>query len=127
MSSPDPVQSPAAANDILHRVSVHLDGLAARVHHLEEVLAAQLNGGRAPGMAAITEFQALDFLRQSLEDCALLTLLLGRSCEPVTIKPQELESILGKLRLETTQNLITQSVPPQMTPVHEDPGDVDFF
>ena len=107
--------------EVLRRLSEHLDGLAAEVLQIEQAIGEDLGDGVSRAAATITRLQRLDFLRQSLEDSALLVLLLSRA-ERVP------EAMQGKLRLDTTRALLAcdqRRVPPSF-PLRSS-GDVDLF
>ena len=58
----------------LGNLSQHLDALSGKIFTIEEVLGTDLFSNSSDQTTVpITTLQSLDFVRQSLEDCALLT------------------------------------------------------
>lgn len=92
---------------VLDRLSGQLDVLAARVHETEEAVGKALQAGGTEASVLVARLQTLDYLRQSLEDCALLALLLAKikHAEETDIN---VEQITKKLRLESTRDLLSQ-------------------
>lgn len=84
---------------------MYLDKLAGQVFDLEETIGCTIASEKASDPQTITNLQALDFLRQSLEDLALLTLLLGNS-KKKTLGLNELRQVGEKLKLKSTRSLL---------------------
>ena len=108
---------------VLQRVSSHLDGLAGEVHALEYVIGEELGSGTTHPSSGITRLQRLDFLRQALEDLAILTLAMaGQS------KGRMHHATASKLRLDTTKQLLCAASDGLKQPVQKPSnGDVDLF
>lgn len=109
---------------LLARVSVQIDGLATEVHRIEHAIGDELALTAAQGSQTITRLQRLDFLRQSLEDLALLFLFLSKDHDGV------LECDLAdKMRLDVTKALIKERRPFGAGLLPDDwvMGDVDLF
>ena len=92
-------------SDILGRLSDHLDMLAGQVLATEEAVGSALREDHARLENAMGRLQSLDYLRQSLEDCAILTLSLAaqQNGENGLVSIDQLDP---KLRLETTKDLL---------------------
>lgn len=91
---------------ILRRLSPYLDKLAGQVFTLEEAVGCKLEVSCSPDNQAITSLQALDFLRQSLEDLAVATLLLGNREYRDGVSQIEIEAIEHKLKLGATKSML---------------------
>ena len=107
--------------DLLGRVAGHLDHLADEAYLLEQAVCDAWDSKDSKDPAAIQQLQKLDFLRQSLEDCALLTQLLSR----LDMKAPELDPLIQKLRLESTRALFATPAAPVPPAAHS--GEVDLF
>lgn len=127
MVSHDSIEAEGAQDQILARLARHLDGLAARVHALEHTLGTEIADLSSSSEATITQLQTLDFLRQSLEDCAMLSLLLNKHGNPSAFNSIDRSILTSKLRLETTKDLVLGSAFAKVYPVQPDGGDVDLF
>ncbi|MFK7835806.1 MAG: hypothetical protein AB8B60_06270 [Sulfitobacter sp.] len=101
----------------------HFDLLADETHQIEHAIAEELAGDRTTIPRNITRLQRLDFLRQSLEDMALLTLILSKHTQGEL--PNDMAQ---KLRLEATRTVFRSAITPT-APVQADEaaGDVDLF
>lgn len=109
--------------DLLRRLSSHLDSLAAEVHAVEVTIGDEMGVGSALEAGSIKRLQRLDYLRQSLEDLALLNhFMADQSSGEVA------ESVGSRLRLATTKTLLKPE-PPQLQPVltNSADGNVDLF
>lgn len=104
--------------DILSRASEHLDSLAEEVLAVEHALGEEL--GQMPQKPGnIGRLQRLDYLRQSLEDAAMLMHILSKEGQSGVA-----DDVQGKLRLETTRALLRSGV---STAPAAAAGQVDFF
>ena len=109
--------------ELIRSVSAHLDGLAAEVHAIEHAIGDTPSQDFLAEGTYIQRLQRLDFVRQSLEDLALLNLFISEHCSG------ELNEAKGKrLNLAATQALLTRHrvEPPPVTAEHCI-GDVDLF
>jgi hypothetical protein len=109
---------------LLQRLSSHLDVLAAQVYDVEEAVGETISLGLLKNNGAINQLQNLDFLRQSLEDLALLTHLLQNENTLTPLGVSETISIQQKLKLNVTQNLLGDQPTTSST---REFGDVDLF
>lgn len=91
-----------AIPDLLARLARRLDAMAEDVHEIEQLIAEAPMGDTVPDAAGITKLQRLDFVRQALEDMALLSLFAARHCEGVLPG-----TFARKLRLDATRALFT--------------------
>lgn len=87
----------------LQRLSTHLDVLADQVCSLEEILCEAFSERKSQPRIDLTKLQSLDFVRQSLEDCAILTLLMSNHTDANPITTQQLSR---RLKLESTRSII---------------------
>ena len=108
---------------LMRRISDRLDALAGDVHAIEHIIGEELGTGRAQPSTGITRLQRLDFIRQSLEDLALLSHLLSRDSTG-TVR----SGIAEKLRLDATKTMLDPS-PLAVAEPFSSPtiGDVDLF
>lgn len=112
-----------AVSDLMRQLSAHLDCLAAEVHEIEYAIGKEPENDSSFDNDQIKRLQRLDFLRQSLEDLALLNHFLA---DHVTGEiPHSLEN---RLRLEATRALFK----PDQTKLDialasRTLGDVDLF
>lgn len=105
---------------VVGRLSAHLETLANDVHEIEVMVSKELGDGSAPGRDGIKRLQKLDYLRQSLEDAALLAYFTSRHCEG------SMPTATGsKLRLETARSLLVQDT--VLRSEAQQTGDVEFF
>ena len=111
---------------VLKQISAHLDTLAANVFSIEEAVAETVSNARTTTRGSISDLQKLDFLRQSLEDTALLLHLLSHQQHMSGTALGEVCCIASKLKLNTTQALLSFSSE-QATQKAEVSGDLDLF
>ncbi|MCV3272055.1 hypothetical protein [Roseobacter sinensis] len=83
------------------RLSSYLDKLAGQIFDLEEAISHAVDTSSSAEPQTITSLQSLDFLRQSLEDLAIMTLLIGQE-NKVSLTAPEIEKISQKLKLKVT-------------------------
>lgn len=109
---------------LLAGMSVQMDSLATEVHRIEHAIGDELAMASTPRTQTITRLQRLDFLRQSLEDLALLLHFLSKDHNGVL----EL-NLSEKLRLDVTKALFKDGCPmdPALLPDEKIRGDVDLF
>lgn len=112
-----------SAQDVLRRLSMHLDGLAADVHAIEHAIGEESGRNPVAHNSYIKRLQRLDFLRQSLEDLALLNLFLADHVSGT------LSSSLGQsLRLASTKALLNPDArEPETSISNACIGDLDLF
>lgn len=109
--------------DLMRRMSDQLDVLASDVHAIEHVIGEELGAGLTKPSAGITRLQRLDFIRQSLEDLALLSHLLSQDCTGAVSL-----DIASRLRLDATKHLLNASAQQHVRPLNRAAiGDVDLF
>jgi len=123
----EPCSEGETLGKILARVSGHLDALAAQVFTIEQAVGATvLRSGNTSG-ATITEIQGLDFLRQSLEDMALLMHLLNKREKALNSGDSDLQRIAQRLKLNSTQKLLRSDVCKKRQIETETSGELDLF
>ncbi|MBW4708224.1 hypothetical protein KX928_10555 [Roseobacter sp. YSTF-M11] len=111
---------------IVGRLSCYLDKLAGQVFDIEETIGQALTHSTESSKNTITDLQALDFLRQSLEDLALMTLLLSdRNGKELNAKC--LHGVSDKLKLKTTRSLLEGKEPGFFGAEEDTLGDLDLF
>jgi hypothetical protein len=117
---------PLELSELLSRLSQHLDTLSGEVHAVEHGLGAELGRDVHRPTRTITQLQSLDYLRQSLEDLALLAHVLGSEQSRAGPRPPDLSAAARRLRLQSTRALLQpdQAVP---APFAERQGEVDLF
>lgn len=113
-------------NAILERLSAYLDKMAGQIFDLEETIGQAVDGKSSSEPQTITNLQALDFLRQSLEDLALMTLLLGQS-ETAHQTSSDLQNLCNKLKLKATQSLLMGEQHAHFGEKQDVIGDLDLF
>lgn len=91
---------------VLDRLSEHLDMLAGQIHTTEEAVGDALSGDTSDFSNSVSKLQSLDYLRQSLEDCAMLTLILANSHAKKFYPDVDAQQLCTKLKLETTKELV---------------------
>ena len=115
-----------SVSDLNIRLSSYLDKLAGQVFDLEQNIGSAVLASHETAPETITNIQLLDFLRQSLEDLAMLTLLLGRSdqLEKVSV---ELNSISEGLKLDATKSVLRGTPVVEFGSKLHDRDEVDLF
>jgi hypothetical protein len=107
----------------LARLSSHLDVLAGQLFHVEEALGQVLSSPKRNEGVSVTEFQSLDFARQSLEDCALMLHILSQD-PSAEAEFRNTLTAKEKLKLEATRRLLT----PQSGNANSiSSGEIDLF
>lgn len=111
-------------SDLLGRISVQMDGLASEVHRIEHAVGDELALSGPREAETITRLQRLDFLRQSMEDLALLFHFLSRDHDGV-----HAPDLASKLHLDVTKALVDDNwhVDTTFMPNEKTIGDVDLF
>jgi hypothetical protein len=109
-------------NEVLANLASHLDAIAGQIFEIEEAVGLLLVQRVNMESSTIARLQKLDFVRQSLEDIAILSHLLKREDFFIQI---EIESIVPKLKLEETVRVLRGSN--QFVTITHDQGDIDFF
>lgn len=115
--------------EVMGRMSDHLDSLACKVFEIEDVLGRTLDG-KKPAIedgSAITRLQSLDFLRQSLEDLALMICLVSKNTEYLHDHKLPVERICAGLKLDTTRFVVVGKDIPDMEKTSQDTGEFDLF
>lgn len=111
---------------VLARLSKHLDHLSGQVFDTEEQLGELLVSVSPQKPVAMDKIQSLDFIRQSLEDCALLLHCLSDQKNDHLEPKQLLENAHQRMKLNTTQKIVV----PANDDVERDaktPGSIDLF
>jgi len=113
---------------ILHRMSSHLDDLAARVYHVEHAIGDEFSTSGPQAADTIHRLQTLDLLRQSLEDLSLMVLYVSQDDGVSGQNIQKIGQLVERLSLDATKALLT----PQYCPVNRgtlpyEDGEVDLF
>lgn len=119
-SAPEAVKQ----STVLHRLSVHLDFLAARIFEVEEELGNILSSKTDSKEVSITKLQSLDFTRQSLEDCAVLLHMLEKNftADEAWVSENVLSS--KELKLNSTKSIVRATPSPSKPDAS---GHVDMF
>ncbi|WP_299827757.1 hypothetical protein [uncultured Roseobacter sp.] len=120
------VNSEERISEVIQRVSAYLDRLAGQVFEVESTIGRAVEEQKASDSHTIKNLQALDFLRQSLEDLALMTLLLSRQERP-HLGPVELQKVRAGLKLKATQSLLHGEDHPHFGDTNEADSDLDLF
>ena len=112
---------------VFDNLSAHLDRLAEQVCDIEEALGLSLPENSSACSISITKFQSLDFIRQSLEDCALLVHYLSLHRKGDGVSDQDATAISSKLKLDATKNILqpNQAREPEQNAISG--GDLDLF
>jgi hypothetical protein len=95
---------------VLRQISSHLDGLSIQVQGIESTFGAQLNPGAPPQSGLITQLQSLDYLRQSLQDLAVLLTHLSEVEGMNTVPFGQISKINGILKLSDTKAILMPQV-----------------
>lgn len=114
------------AHDVLKRLALYLDALAGHVFDIEETVGNTFTNKDIHDELTIKNLQVLDFLRQSMEDLALMAVFFG---DP-KIRPLNDESIQivsNKLKLKSTRALLSQSDTGAISTLNKSDGDIDLF
>lgn len=111
---------------IQQRLSQYLDRLSAQVFDVEQTIGHALGTAPSPDAQTITNLQALDFVRQSLEDLALMLLLLSQSGKSV-LDAGELCQLSEKLKLEATRAILDGSTGDQVDKHASVSDNLDLF
>ena len=114
---------------VLSRLSAHLDRLSCQIYDVEEALGKiwAEPGAGAGASASVTRLQSLDYVRQSLEDCALLVHYLGKTSHVNELSNECAGDLRGRLKLNTTQNLVIPFNSPKSSGQNADTGGVELF
>jgi len=109
--------------EVMRRVSAHLDGLATEVNEIEHAIGDEIEQRSAIENTYIQRLQRLDYLRQSLEDLALLN-----RCIAENVSGSLDTKLSSRLSLATTKKLLDrQSSGTDAKLVSDHLGEVDFF
>lgn len=127
MFSPPPQAGDRPLTAVLQLMSHHLDALAGEVHQVEHAVGDGL-GDMPQGSGTIKQLQSLDFLRQSLEDLALLTLCITRAGTFGALSDAQADRIAQKLKLAATRALMeATNATAEPAAVDRTSGDLDLF
>ncbi|GFE51778.1 hypothetical protein So717_35310 [Roseobacter cerasinus] len=108
------------------RLSQYLDKLSAQIFDVEETIGQSIGLLQSPDAQTITNLQALDFVRQSLEDLALMLLLLSQS-EKSVLNASDLCKLSEKLKLEATRAILDGDSKNYSDQTSNTPEDLDLF
>lgn len=111
---------------VIERLSTYLDRLAGQVFELENTVSRTVRERKASDPSTITNLQGLDFLRQSLEDLALMTHFLSKQ-EKLRFTAAELQDFSAKLKLKATQSLLHGEENNHFGEGQGSTGDLDLF
>lgn len=111
---------------VIERLSTYLDRLAGQVFELENTVSRTVGEQKASDPSTITNLQSLDFLRQSLEDLALMTHLLSKHGK-LRLSVAELQDVSAKLKLKATQSLLQGEESRHFGERLDSTGDLDLF
>lgn len=115
--------------EMMGRMSDHLDSLACKVFEIEDALGRTLDGQK-PNIedgSAITRLQSLDFLRQSLEDLALMTCLVSKNSKYLHDHKLPVERICAGLKLDTTRFVVIGKDTADKEKTSQNTGEFDLF
>ncbi len=119
----DPAAGHIPRAELLKRLSDHLNALAGDVQQIEHAVSGSLDGPHTQDPNTVMRLQRLDFLRQSLEDLAFLSLDLSR-----TQGDQINVSVAMNLKLDATRGLLDRGCGKvQRVEGTNSAGDVDLF
>jgi hypothetical protein len=118
-----------ALDVMMNRMADHLDSLAAKVFELEETLGKAMDEQDGPYQdgSTITKLQSLDFLRQSLEDLALLTCFLSKNAANTEMPQYHASTLTNGLKLDVTKKLVQPSAISSGNRSPEGTGELDLF
>lgn len=109
---------------ILMRLSRHLARLAQRVQTLENAISEGDAGSMEVSAQSITHLQALDYLRQSLEDMEKVVRIIASSQRVQPLNGRFLDGAARTLKLASSRSIF---VGDDTVFTDQDPGDVDLF
>lgn len=108
------------------RLSAYLDKLAAQVFNLEETIGKAVENSTSTAPETITNLQTLDFLRQSLEDLAMMTLLIAKSGN-TSLGASEIDKVSQRLKLNATKAILTGESHSDFGKKMHEASDLDLF
>ncbi|MDW3221888.1 MAG: hypothetical protein R8G34_03215 [Paracoccaceae bacterium] len=114
------------AEDILLRVASYMDSLAGHVFDIEETLGDTVSTQLAGDHVAIQNLQVLDFLRQSLEDLAMMALIL-RDPKTRPFTDETIKKAGNRLKLKATRNLLDGTTAGESKVNLDNLGELDLF
>ncbi|MFK7882318.1 hypothetical protein [Roseobacter sp.] len=114
------------AQEILKRTALYLDKLAGHVFDIEETVGNSIAAKEASDEETIKNLQVLDFLRQSMEDLALMAIILS---DPKTrpLDEETVKAASSKLRLKSTRLVLCDIQSERVDTLQENTGDIDLF
>lgn len=101
---------------VLARLSAHLDKMAGQVHDIEAELGNILLADRSERHISISKIQLLHFIRQSIEDCALLTHYLSTSRDFSEQRAEAVAEMRAKLKLPVRKTCFSHATQIGTTP-----------
>jgi len=113
-------------SDLMHRLAQHISEMSNSVFEVEEMLGLDVTHSNRGFNLKIERVQSLDFLRQSLEDCSILTLSVSRLCREEATFSVPKRSLLAKVKLEATKALVAGEEIADAGATKRT-GEVDFF
>lgn len=122
-------QHEVALDVLMERMSDHLDLLASKVFDIEEALgkAIQEPARGQHEIETITRLQSLDFLRQSLEDLALLSCSMSKHASTLSTRDLPVGTFKDVLRLESTKKILFGTDLSDERLQTKEGGDLDLF
>lgn len=114
-------------SQVFESLSAHLDRLAEQVCDIEEALGLSLPENSTACSISITKFQSLDFIRQSLEDCALLVHFLSLNRDGNCVSDTDTSTISSKLKLDATKSILQPNKTREPERNAPSGGDLDLF
>ena len=118
---------PKSLKDVLGRLSRHLDILAEKALTIEDAVSGLIED-REPGSREVFEgLQSLDYIRQSLEDLAVLCHLLKAHLSADLAEPFDAVTLASNLKLRDTQNLVIKPSLKSGNNSAKVSGDLDLF
>ena len=109
------------------QLSRRLDIMAAKSFEIEEAVAKLVENNGKQGLDFVEGLQSLDYLRQALEDTAVLCHLLKIHLPKDNDGPFDAVVILSKLKLQETQDILIKKTLDPSNLVKPVSGDIDLF
>ena len=112
---------------VLERIARHLDALAGQIYGVEDTLSSALAVVPDKEISSLTRLQSLDYVRQSLEDCALLVHLIRQCPTTEGFSTGNALAITQKLKLDSTRAILGPAYNQNRENLGPEVGDLDLF
>jgi len=113
-------------SELLEGLTNHIDKLSARVFDLEDVIGNLIGRSECYSSLNIESAQSLDFLRQSLDDCAVLVLCVSKYYAEGSVAAIPKDHLLKRVKLDSTKSIIALSEADVRSPLTKT-GNVELF